>query len=449
MAKTLISGGTIVTVNQENDSFDEGWILLEDDRIVDLGNGNPPDFGSDVKKIDAKGKAVLPGIVNIHTHVCGSIFKALTEDIEGSFYGLAFPMERFLTPESTYSLSMLGCIESVKFGSTIINDLYHFMRSTAKAVDEIGLRGVLAQKVYEVDLQNLQYDDYSYIPGQGREKLDENIRLIEEWHGKDNGRIQCRFGPHATDTLSMELAKEISDLSDKYKVGIHTHAAQKTKEIEHMKEAYSLTPVEYLKEVGFAGDKLIAAHCVYVNDSDIQILKDTGTNIAQCPEMMLKRGYFPPMRKFLERGLKVSYGTDWVSMNPWDNMRSGIEGARIQGVDVNGIHAKMAFRKSTIEAAEALGMENEIGSLEKGKKADLLIMGLEYAHLQPIFDDILATIVYNATGMEIETVMIDGKTVVSDGKVTTVDEKSVMKDAVGYAHEYYNRQMNVLNKQTS
>ncbi|MDO4557130.1 MAG: amidohydrolase family protein, partial [Lachnospiraceae bacterium] len=232
----LISGGYVITMNQKEDIYEKGWVLLSGDRISDIGCGAPPQVGKDVEIINASGKAIMPGIVNIHTHVCGSLFKALTEDNRESFYGLAFPMERFLTEETTYLLSMLGCIETVKFGSTCINDLYHYMRSTAKAVEKIGLRGVLAQKIYEVDLCNLQYNDYSLIKGQGEEKLTENIRLIEEYHGKANGRIQCRFGPHATDTVSMEMAHKIRELAEKYNVGIHIHVAQKEKEVKRVRE---------------------------------------------------------------------------------------------------------------------------------------------------------------------------------------------------------------------
>lgn len=440
--RTLISGGCIVTMNHEDEIFDQGWILVEDDRIIDIGEGTPPEVFGEVEQINANGMAVLPGIVNIHTHVCGSLFKALTEDNKGSFYGLAFPMERFLTPETTYVLSMLGCIETVKFGSTCINDLYHYMRSTAKAVGEIGLRGVLAHKVYEVDLCNLQYNDYTRLSGQGETKLEENIRLIEEYHNSYNGRITCRFGPHATDTVSLELAKKITRLAENYNVGIHTHVAQKEKEVNILRETYNMTPVEFLYETGLAGRKLIAAHCILLNDNDINIMKETKTNIAHCPEIMLKRGAFPPIKDFYANDLSIGLGTDWVTMNPWDNMRFAVAGARISGCDEDVINAKKAFRMSTIGAAEVIGMEESIGSLEKGKKADLLLMDLNVAHLQPIFDDLVATIVYNANGNEIDTVIIDGKIVVKEGKVIAVDENAVIKEASKIAHDFYKRQVN-------
>lgn len=439
----LFYGGLVITENPEERIYKNGWLLIQDDFIVDVGGGELPNVGEDVERVFVGGKAVLPGIVNIHTHICGSLFKALTEDNKGSFYGLAFPMERFLTSESTYILSMLGAIETVKFGSTCINDLYHYMRSTAKAISEIGLRGILYHKIYEPDLCNLQYNDYSPVIGQGVEKLEENIRLIEEFHKTANGRIECGFGPHATDTVSISLAKKIKDLSDKYQVRIHTHVAQKQQEVDRLKEVYGLTPVEYLVETGFAGETLTAAHCIYLTENDAKILGETNTRVSHSPEMMLKRGYFPNVKLWQENHLFYALGTDWVSMNPWDNMRFYISGWRaFGGFDENEVNARLAFKKCTIDAARLIGKENEIGSLEKGKKADVIIMDLSGAHLQPMYDqDVLATLVWNATGHEVETVLIDGRYVVKNGIVVTVDEKDVVREASDIAHSYLTRQL--------
>ena len=435
----LIFGGSVITMNPQYDIYERGWLLVEGDIISAMGEGEPPKINTDVEYINAKGKAVMPGIVNAHTHVCGALFKALTEDRRNSFYELALPMEQFLTSEATYVLSMSGCIEAVKFGSTCINDLYHHMVDTAKAVDEIGIRGSLAQKIYEVDLRNLQYNDYSSVKGQGEKKLEENIRLIEEYHGKSNGRISCRFGPHATDTVSMDLAKKIADLAEHYNVGVHTHAAQIEQEVNRVKEIYGLSPIEYLKETGLAGKKLTAAHCIYIDDNDTKILKQTKTGVLHCPELLMKRGEMPSLKKFYGCKLKVALGSDWLTLNPWDNMRFAIAGARMQGFRVDSLTARDALRMATIGAAEVVGMENYIGSLEIGKKADLIIMDLSSAHLQPIFDDIVATIVYNANGTEIETVIVDGNFVVRNSNVVNIDEQTFIREASLIAKDYYGR----------
>lgn len=163
--QTLLYGAQIITQNEQDEIHKEGWILLEDDRIIGIGAGAPPEVPEGTVKRCLPGRVIMPGIVNIHTHVGGTLFKGLTEDIKGAFYGLAFPMERFITRESMYSISMLGAMEAVKFGSTFIDDLYHFPESTARAAEELGLRGIIAQKIYDPDLQNLHNNDYSSVPG--------------------------------------------------------------------------------------------------------------------------------------------------------------------------------------------------------------------------------------------------------------------------------------------
>lgn len=435
--RTLIHGGSVITMNPKDEIFDKGWVLFEGDKITGIGSGDPDDLAGADEIIDAANKAVMPGIVNIHTHVCGSAYKALTEDRKGSFYSLFFPMESFMTNEYAYLLSMLGCIETVKFGSTFVNETFPFMYQTGEAVEKIGLRGTLAQQICDVDLPRLQFNDYTRIPQLGDKLLEDNIRLIEEFHNKANGRITCRFGPHATDTVSMELARKIGDMAEKYNVGLHIHVAQKDKELEYLKEAYGLSPVEYLKEVGYAGSNLIAAHCTLSSASDIQLLKKTETNLAHCPEIVLKRGVYPLIKEIYASGLKIGLGTDWLTMNPWSNMRAAIYGARSRGCDEDSSNAKKTFKMATIGAAKVAGKEDSIGSLEIGKKADIITMNLNLSHMQPIYDDIIASIVYNATGSEISTVIIDGKTIVKDGNVTTVDESAIIKEAVAAGKSMY------------
>lgn len=438
-SRIMITGGIVITMDDEEKIYSPGWLLVEDNKIVNLGEGSPPDLPGICKYIDASGKVIMPGIVNIHTHVCGSLVKALTED-RSTFYSLALPMERFLTPEYAYILSLLGCIETVKAGSTCINDMYHFMRSGAKAVEEIGLRAVLAHNVYEVDLYRLQFGDYTYNTQQGINNLEENIKLIEEFHNKANGKITCRFGPHAPDTCSTELLCEMSRLANEYGVGLHMHVAQSEQETEFIKNTHGVSPIQYLENIGMTGGNLIAAHCILADERDIQILKKTNTIVAHCPTIYCKRGTFPPMQSMYGSNVKIALGTDWVSMDPWDNMRFAIGGGRLSGCQDEIINSHKAFRMSTIDAAKYLGLDSIIGSLESGKRADLIIIDINKAHLQPAYDDIIATLVYNANGNDVETVMVDGQIIVENGKMKMVDEKDVIKEARKVALHIYNSQ---------
>ncbi|MBQ3092295.1 MAG: amidohydrolase family protein, partial [Clostridia bacterium] len=184
MKTTLIKNGIIITVDAADTVWQKGWIRIEDQRIAAMGEGEAPEAQPDWQVIDARNKAVLPGIVDVHTHVCGSLFKGMTEDAHNGFYGLALPMERLLTPENTYTLSLLGAAECLLAGVTCICDIYHYMRDTARAVRDLGLRGVLAHKIIETDLAGIQHGDYTRIPAKGRARVEENVRLIEEYHGK-------------------------------------------------------------------------------------------------------------------------------------------------------------------------------------------------------------------------------------------------------------------------
>ncbi len=433
---TLIKNGIVITEDPEDRVFLKGWVRIDGDRITGLGEGDPGDAVTADRVIDATGKAVLPGIVDVHTHVCGSLFKGMTEDPEGAFYGLALPMERLLTPESTYTLSMLGAAECLKGGVTCINDIYHYMRDTARAIDEIGMRGVLAHKIIETDLSTIQYNDYTRIPKEGAARVEENCRLIEEYHGKD-GRIFCRFGPHATDTVSIELARKIVELGHHYQVGFHIHVAQKVQEVNFLRETYGLTPVEYLCETGLMGEDLVAAHCTYITDRDIQLLKEGGATMAHCAEMYGKRGSFPPMEKIYGSGVRLAYGTDWVTMDPWTSMRIAVMAARMAGCKLDDPSAHTALRLSTIVPAKSLGLGDRIGSLEVGKQADILLLDMQSPNLTPVFDDPVATIVYNANRHDVHTVLVAGKVLVEDRQLKTVDEAQVLAEGQRAATAIY------------
>lgn len=231
-------------------------------------------------------------------------------------------------------------------------------------------------------------------------------------------------------------------------VNIHTHVAQTPQEIAHDREAYGMTPVEYLFETGLAQQKLIAAHCVCVTENDVRLLAKNKVHVAHCPEVFFKAGYFAPVDLWHKYGVTYALGTDWVTLNPWTNMRIYLGCWRtLGGLDEQQAGAKLAFRKITMDAARLVGKEKEIGSLEVGKKADLIVMDAREPHLQPMYDlDIRSTLVWNATGNEVETVIIDGKTIVDGKRVLTVDETAATQEATAICHKYLARQLGAQNQ---
>ncbi|MFQ6075607.1 MAG: amidohydrolase family protein [Candidatus Bathyarchaeia archaeon] len=429
MTDILILNGTIVA-KARGPVIRGGGLAIEGDRIAALGNAEKlrKEYKDADIVIDAEKKAVLPGIVNVHSHV-GNIFgKGLTEDRENGFYRTALPLEKYVTPKDIYHLSLHGCVEALKFGVTCLNEIWHYIWETARAVAEIGMRGVMAHKVLETDLEGLHHGVWRRISGMGDERLKENIDLIKKWHGKAEGRITCRFGAHAPDTCSPELLKRIKELAQNYDVGINTHIGQSKIEMEHMKEVYGKGSVEFLDDIGFLGPDVVAAHLAWISKEEVEILRRTGTYMAHCPVIMAKRGAFPPMGDIYRSGVNVALGTDWLSMDPWDNMRCAIEVSRVLTSDVSTLSATRALELFTTASAEALGLEEDIGSLEIGKKADIIIIDLRRPQLNPLHD-LIPNLVYYASMGDVETVIVDGKVILEDGRAKTVDEEEVVERA--------------------
>ena len=187
----LFEHGCIITENPQEEVIRDGWLLVSEGKILGLGKGDYPGPILPDRRIQAAGHAILPGIVDYHTHVCGSLFKGLTEDVDNGFYKLALPMEDVLTHDAVYTLSLLGILEALKGGVTLINDLYHYMDATAQAVADMGVRGVLAHKIIERNLANLCRQDYTLLPAEGQRRLADGVALVEKWHNTHNGRIRC------------------------------------------------------------------------------------------------------------------------------------------------------------------------------------------------------------------------------------------------------------------
>jgi 5-methylthioadenosine/S-adenosylhomocysteine deaminase len=433
MNELLIKDGLIIPVVGGAKVLRNKSIVITRNKITEIGaTAELVEKYPGAHTIDASHHAVLPGIVNAHTHVVPTIMlRGLTEDRLDSFYGLSMPMKEAVIPETVYAMSRLGCAEMVAAGSTCIAEIWHHMEQTARAVDETGLRGVLAHKVKEVDLGKARLEQYEFDRREGEERLAANVELVKKWHKGAGGRITCRIGTHAADTVSPALLKQAKSVAAELKVGIHIHVAQSAQEIAYIKKTQGKGSVEFLAELGFLDKNVLAAHLVYISDREIEILKDTGTFMAHCPGIMAKRARFAPVGKLYAAGIKVALGNDWVNMDPWDNMRMAIAGARITTGDVSVLNPYQVLQMSTIRAAEALGLGKEIGSLEVGKKADIILIDMVSPHFYPRHErfDLISTLVYNATGNDVSTVIIDGKIIMEDHEFISLDIEEAMRDA--------------------
>jgi 5-methylthioadenosine/S-adenosylhomocysteine deaminase len=429
---SAVRGGVIITNDSERRLIKNGMIVFDDDEIIAVDTEEklkPPYQHPDVI-YDATAKIVLPGIVQAHTHVMGHIFKGFTEDgAEEAFYRICLPMEDFITSQDAYWLSAVGCMEAVKFGTTMINDIFHFAEVTAGVVDKIGIRGVIEQKVFDVrSLGRIGDMDYSRDMDKGFQKLKQNEELIKKWNEASNGRIRCWVGNHAPDTNSPELLKAGRELADRYNVGIHIHVAQSTREVRYIKQQYGTSSVKFLDSLGFLRNDVVCAHLAFADDSDISVLRSRGAGMAHCPVIMGKFGSFPRISQLLDSGITIGLGSDWVTLNPWDDMRAAIEISRALTGNPSIQNAQRAFELATLGSSRLLKAEKQVGSIERGKKADLIIVDPRRPNLVPM-KDVLQTLVYNMTGNEVETVICDGKPVLMNYRMVNIDEDEVVRRA--------------------
>ena len=427
----IFTNATIVADAERGELIPGGFVALAGDRIAALGPMSEAGPWLERAELvtDAPWALILPGLVNAHTHLAAPIFRGLLDEgvMGRGLYDVAFPMEQRLEPDDIYWLGMLGCIEVLKAGCTTVNDIFYYADRLADAVDEIGIRAVLAEKVFDADLPRIGRGDYGRSAERRRHKLDANLELIEKRHGSANGRIRCLIGTHATDTCSEQLLREALTQAEQLGVGLHIHVAQSPTEMNYISETHGCTPIEYLDRLGFLGSRTLAIHCSNNSDSDIDLMAATGTRYACCPTIYPRRGRFPRLWEFLRKGVVTGFGTDWIRMDPWEGMRNALAAVRTLTADPEALPARELLSLQTMGSAGVLGLDADIGSLTVGKRADLILVDLERSHIQPFYDTLPGAI-YTVYPSDVHTVIVDGRSVVESGEVVTVDERRVIDE---------------------
>jgi len=437
MALTLIEDGYLIPV-ESDEVIEDGAVAFEDSRIVYVG----PTSGFDrskltpAKTISARGKAILPGLVNTHTHLVGAYMKALTEDVPGKgdsagLYKRGFPVVTSLQPEDVYCGCVTHALEMLKTGTTTISNTWMQESLTAPAVRDLAIRAVLSEWIVGLDLGILSAKtmDRPWQPERVEQGLEAAIRLFEDWHGKEDGRITTRISPAGTGYLSAEGIEKTRDLAAQQGVGINIHIAEVPGETEFVQKEYGKRPMELGRDLGILTPETIGFHCVYLTDSDIDIMVETGMHLSHTAFHTPKRGYFPPMEKVYAKGVHVSLGSDWCSNDLWKFMRAAIMIPRVQTGDVGLVSGYDALRMATVGGARALGMEDQIGTLTIGKKADIILLDVSTPWCSPIrTENLITNIVFNANGSDVTDVFVDGRAVVDDRRVTTVDEAAILRE---------------------
>ncbi|PYZ94748.1 N-ethylammeline chlorohydrolase [Salipaludibacillus keqinensis] len=430
MTTILIKNAEIITMNAQDDQF-IGDIYIERDTIKDMGTHLH--YPEAEKVIDATNRVVTPGFIQTHIHLCQTIFRGKGDDLELMDWlkKRIWPLEAAHDEESIYYSALLGLGELIQSGTTSIVDMetVHHTDFAFQAIEQTGMRA-LSGKV--------MMDKGNEVPKRLQEETTESIQqsvdLMEKWHRKGGGRINYAFSPRFVVSCTEELLREVSALSEKHQVHVHTHASENKGEIEIVERETGMRNVEYLDHLGLANERLILAHCVWLNEAEKRIIQQKRVNVTHCPgsNMKLASG-FAEIPSLLDAHVCVSLGADGAPCNNNLDMLNEMRMAALIHKPQYGptaMDAKTVFRMATIDGAKAMGMENEIGSLEVGKKADLIILNLNDFHIYPSYDvDTISRIVYSTTRADVETTIIHGKIIMENRVMKTVDKQLVLKEA--------------------
>ena len=426
MSSVLIKNGTLVTMDDRN-SIVRRDLFIRDERIAEIGGtGQTADT-----VIESDGCAVIPGFVQTHIHLCQTIFRGAADDLAliDWLKQRVWPMEAAHSAVSVKASARLGIAELIKGGTTcaLTMETVNHTGEVFKVVEESGFRATVGK---------CMMDKGDEVPRALQEQtansIDESLALLEEWHGKANGRIRYCFAPRFAVSCTRELLERVAQLARSRGVMIHTHASENTKECEMVEQETGLRNITYLDSLGLSGRHVALAHCVHLSDEEIEILKTTQTNVVHCPSSNLKLGSgIAPIVKLLEQGVSVSLGADGAACNNRLDMFTEMRTAALLQKALHGpevLPATRALRMATIDGAKALGLDVEIGSIEVGKRADLALIRLDRLHATPV-QDVVSAVVYSAQPDDVDTVLIDGEFVLRDGKLLTIDERETIVTA--------------------
>src|SRR2546430_11644097 len=403
----LIKGGTIVTMD-ENDSIERGDVLIRNGRIAGIG-GEIDDTVNEV--IEAHGCAVLPGFVQTHIHLCQTLFRGAADDLSliDWLKKRIWPMEAAHTKESIRASARLGMAELIKGGTTcaLTMETVRHTEEVLRVVDESGFRATVGKCMMDKgdDVPRALHEETAA-------SIRESVALIEQWHGRGGGRIRCCFAPRFAISCTRELLSEVSELARKHKVMIHTHSSENKNECEIVEAETGRRNVAYLDSLGISGAHVLLAHCIHLDTEEMETLSRTKTNVAHCPSSNLKLGSgLARVAEMLARKIPVSLGADGAACNnrldPFTEMRTAALLQKLaHGPEV--LSAAQVLRMATIDGARALGLENEIGSLEVGKRADVIVVDLNQLHSSPK-QDVISSLVYSTQPSDVRVTIIDGR----------------------------------------
>lgn len=409
----------------------KGSVLIENDLIIEIGldEGGQADV-----VIDGERKVLIPGLVNTHTHLSMTLLRGMADDLPLQTWleDYIWPAEAHLDGEHCYAGALLAALEMIKSGTTCCNDMYFFMDDVARALDEAGLRGIICHGMIDTGDADKR-----------KKEIRETQRIIDKCHNTADGRITVALGPHAPYTCSEELLRWSRKKADQDDLQIHIHVSETEGEVQNILESTQKRPFEYLDSLGLLGPDLLAAHAVWLSSDEIGLIKDRGVKLSHNPvsNMKLASG-ISPVTELVRKGVCVGLGTDGAASNNnldlFPEMKTATLLQKVNQKDPTALPARKVLKMATTDGARALGLEDEIGTIEVGKKADLVLVDMVAPHLTPQRNP-LSHLVYSVGGSDVDTVICNGQLLMQEKEVLVLDQMEVMEMAREAAEDLLNR----------
>ncbi len=422
-----IQGARILTMDSSRKEYEEGYVVIKGNTILEVGPGRENRRYHPDVEIDGSGKVVIPGLINAHAH---------TRPLRGVGDGFSMddwhrlyvdPVSIELNFEDSYAGGLLAFAEMIRSGTTSTLVMSNIPQGCAKAAVEIGIRARITP--HAANLPDFRL---------GSDRFEDNLELVRDQENSGRQRVKYWFGFEGLLGTSPDLIRKIGEVASKYEVGIHTHVAETESEVREIQKLYGKGPLEYLRGLGLLGPNVTLTHCIWLDLPEIEILNDTRTKVVRCPisNMKLANG-IAPVVEMKKVGVDLALGSDGMlsgfKLDMFEIMRTACTLQRISKRDARALVSQNAFEMATLGGAKALSLEREVGSIEEGKKADLTIIDFNKVHLTPLLDgehnNLVPLLVFSAYGSDVDTVIIDGRIVLLNGKLQTVKEEKVIRKA--------------------
>ena len=432
----LITGTTVVTLDETLGSLEDAAVAVRAGRIVAVGpTAELVRVHPGLEVVDGRGKAVLPGFVNSHTHTVLLVLRGTVEDMAGdAIFGYMTPISFAMTPDERAAVARLGCLEGILSGTTTMVEPFRHVAGYAAGMVDTGLRLYFSENAADALTLKIRHGAYEFSRAFGQEFLGRTVELIERFHGAEDGRVQCQISAHAPDVCSPWMLDRLNQLKSRHGLTRTVHLSQSPNEVKQVRGLHGRTSTEYLDDNDWLGPDVVGAHWTYCTPSDIDLLAERGVHMAHCPANSSRRGPHQVLiGRILDAGVNVAFGTDNMTEDMFQAMKIGSiihrggAGGRNEGGGVEP-GPEHALRAATVHGARALGREGDLGTVTPGKIADLVILDLDQAHLRPIINLVSSVVHYGHPGC-VDSVMVGGRFLMREGKVLCMDVEDTLHAA--------------------